>query len=270
MEVGGDAELGLPRRSRLDAWIAERPILPYDAEVARAWAGSPRLLSYEGVPVLRTTPGSLRAASATGCRFSPSTSATSSTSGTTTGCSSQRASPTTWRSATTWRTATTGVALFPTSAHSPPNQSGAHFDLPRLPLVVGLTAYGKCIGLTRYREVPRITVASGVFSSTRMVDDVLVHETLHASLILAGANPDHDSADWCRSIVTLSPAIAGESVLAVPDKVIKVPNGAGGRKSAQVHPRGAPRGPRAGARWPHCLRPDGYYEAAPGVAVDTY
>ena len=29
---------GLPRRSRLDAWIASRPVLPYDPEVARAWA----------------------------------------------------------------------------------------------------------------------------------------------------------------------------------------------------------------------------------------
>ena len=29
---------GEPNRARLDAWIAHRPIIPYDAEVARTWA----------------------------------------------------------------------------------------------------------------------------------------------------------------------------------------------------------------------------------------
>lgn len=29
---------GEPTRSRLDTWIAERPVIPYDSEVARTWA----------------------------------------------------------------------------------------------------------------------------------------------------------------------------------------------------------------------------------------
>lgn len=41
---------GEPRRTQLDAWTGRRPIVPYDAEVARAWASLSAAAQRRGRP----------------------------------------------------------------------------------------------------------------------------------------------------------------------------------------------------------------------------
>lgn len=95
-------------------------------------------------------------------------------------------------------------------------------ELPaRIPIVIGLTAYGHCLGLTsgRWHHGPRITLPPEVFQGTtaetatrlvrggvRQVDDVLTHEMLHAWLAVTGRQAKHDSADWYEAVKRLSPA----------------------------------------------------------------
>src|ERR1022692_3228655 len=77
-----------------------------------------------------------------------------------------------------------------------------HFagSVPPLPIVIGLTAFGHCIGLTRggWQDAPRITLAPEIFTGNRRspggtlaVSDVLLHEILHAVLMLRGEDHKH-------------------------------------------------------------------------------
>ena len=105
-------------------------------------------------------------------------------------------------------------------------------SIPPLPIVIGLTAYGRCIGLTRVHVIPpRITLASELFNGSLrtqggplMVSDTLIHEMLHAFLMLRGENFDHNQAPWCRMITELSPELAGGEILAAPVGTMRVPN----------------------------------------------
>src|SRR5580700_2317672 len=100
-----------------------------------------------------------------------------------------------------------------------------HFagSLPPLPVVIGLTAYGKCLGLTRGEEAggwaggpPRITLQSQTVNEggTLVVSDVLVHEMTHAALMLRGEDWHHNAAPWCRLITELSPGVLGCEITA--------------------------------------------------------
>ena len=90
-----------------------------------------------------------------------------------------------------------------TYAHDTYDRLRAEFypELPeQLPIVIGLTAYGHCIGLTmrggHWETEPRISLFSPLFGRGRLwVDDVLIHEMLHASLMVTGRLTDHNSDD---------------------------------------------------------------------------
>ena len=155
--------------------------------------------------------------------------------------------------------------------------------MPPLPIVIGITAYGRCIGLTRGHSTPRITLASEVFNGSRRqnggplsVSDVLIHEMLHAVLMLRGENSDHNAAPWCRMISELTPALAGREVLAAPVGTVRVPHP--DRETDPDAPRTkVVRQPKPGyltqmelATWPHSIRPAGYYDGQRSIPVDTY
>ena len=156
-------------------------------------------------------------------------------------------------------------------------------ELPaRLPIVIGLTAYGHCIGLTRghWDHGPRITLPPEVFQGTtaeaarrhvpggtRQVDDTLTHELLHAWLIVTGRDTHHDGACWYEAVRRLSPAVLGHKLDArrgAGRKSVRVPNPAyvpgGGEPKTLV------RKEHVGdviqhadvARWPQAFRPEGY------------
>ena len=49
-----------------------------------------------------------------------------------------------------------------------------------------------------------------------MVSDVLVHEMVHAALMLRGEDPRHNGEPWCRVITELSPGVLGQEINARP------------------------------------------------------
>jgi hypothetical protein len=89
-------------------------------------------------------------------------------------------------------------------------------ELPdTLPIVAGITAYGKCIGATEctWEHGPRITVHSNQFRrGTEVVADVMVHEMLHAWLHVTGRSIRHKSEDWYAAVRRLSPEVLGHEL----------------------------------------------------------
>lgn len=144
-------------------------------------------------------------------------------------------------------------------------------ELPAtLPIVIGLTAYGRCLGLTRpsWEHGPRISIFSSVFKQgTRAVDDLLTHEMLHAWLHLQGADTAHDSPAWYEAVAELSPAVLGHDLAArrgAGRKSVRVPNPAWKPGSDEprtlVRKTASPGGVRHAdvARWPQAFRPADY------------
>jgi hypothetical protein len=164
-----------------------------------------------------------------------------------------------------------------------------HFagSIPPMPVIIGLAPYGHCIGVTRgaadWLAAPRIGLAPEGFNGSRrtpggarMVADVLVHEMIHAALMLRGENRSHNSESWCRMLTELSPGVLGREVIARPVLPRRVPNP--DRETDPAAPktiiaRQAEPGALARAElaaWPHQLRPSGYYEADKPIPVPTY
>ncbi len=161
-----------------------------------------------------------------------------------------------------------------------------HFagSVPPLPIVIGLTAFGRCIGLTRsglgWLQSPRISLAPGIFNggrgSTLMVSDVLLHEMGHSALLLRGEDAGHNAPPWCRLIAELSPDVLGRAITAAPVGTRRIPNPA--RETDPAAPktivvRRAEPGALTRAElatWPHPLRPEGYYEGGDPIPVPTY
>jgi hypothetical protein len=163
-----------------------------------------------------------------------------------------------------------------------------HFagTIPPMPVIIGLTAYGKCIGATltvSWLDSPRITLTPELFNGNhrtaggpRMVSDVLMHEMVHAALVLRGEDPHHNGEPWCRVITELSPDVLGAGITARPVLPRRVPNP--DRAADQHAPKTVVvRKPEPGAMsqaelasWPHCRRPDGYYLEGKPIPVPTY
>jgi hypothetical protein len=162
-----------------------------------------------------------------------------------------------------------------------------HFagSIPPMPIVIGLTAFGRCIGLTRggWLDSPRITLAPELFNGNhrtaggpRMIADTLIHEMTHAALMLRDEDPEHNGEPWCRLITELSPAVLGREITARPVRPRRVPNP--DRDEDQNAPKTIViRKPEPGtmsqdelARWPQCLRPGGYYLEGKPIPVPPY
>lgn len=151
-----------------------------------------------------------------------------------------------------------------------------------LPIVIGITAYGHCIGLTRsdWTSGPRITLFSSAFArGRRYVDDILIHEMLHVQLALDGHRTKHDGDDWYASLRRLSPAVLG--------RALNVRRGAGRRSVRVPNPAWTPGGgvpktlvrkeqvkgsvPHGDvARWPHAFRPRGYGAGDSPIECPSY
>ena len=154
-------------------------------------------------------------------------------------------------------------------------------DIPaELPLVIGLTAYGHCIGLTRHPwpQTARISLAPGVFATGEgMVDDVLLHEMLHVHLAEAGLDPKHAGEPWYTAVRRLSPAVLGQPLDVERSKrrSMRIANpayGLPGEPKTLVRKQ-APEGDaglhRRVATWPHSFRPSCYHWGDP-IALPTY
>jgi hypothetical protein len=130
-------------------------------------------------------------------------------------------------------------------------------ELPPVPIIIGLTAYGHCLGATRpggewSEEVPRITLQSGHFAGgARGVSDTIIHEMAHVKLILAGVDPSHNARPWCAEVERLSPLVLGRAVRARPVH----PRRVGGRNVRLAEEGHLAR--KQLAFWPHGLRDGG-------------
>ena len=144
-------------------------------------------------------------------------------------------------------------------------------ELPaQVPIVIGITAYGHCDGLTRacWEHGPRISLFSAAFGQgVRYVDDLLTHEMLHAWLAITGREIRHDSGDWYEAIRRLSPLVLGREVDArrgAARKSVRVPNPAhepGGdepRTLVRKQPVTDAVQHADAARWPQAFRPVSY------------
>lgn len=139
-------------------------------------------------------------------------------------------------------------------------------------MVIGIAAYGKCVGLTRQgselMKDPRISIASNLFTQGhRAVADVVLHEMIHVHLGLQGRRSGHDSADWYSEVRRLAPKVLGHDV--------EIRRGADRRSVREPNPRWTegsdlpktvvrkvvvevqyPHGVVAG--FPDAMRPEGY------------
>ena len=156
-------------------------------------------------------------------------------------------------------------------------------DLPeQLPIVIGLTAYGHCVGLTRvgWEHGPRIGLHSTMlfWKGNRRVDDTLLHEMLHAHLMLAGLNYDHDGPDWYEALRELSPTVLGHELdikRGADRKSVRIPNPeyepGNGKPKTLVRKVPANLGWTHDmvSRWPSAFRPEGYDWGKP-IMCPTY
>jgi len=148
-----------------------------------------------------------------------------------------------------------------------------------LPIVIGLTAYGHCIGLTRapWEHGARISLAPKVFAEgERMVDDVLIHEMLHAALIADAQDPRHTGEAWYAGVRRLSPAVLRHplDVQRPKRRSVRIPNPAYGpddpRKTLVRKVSDDTEGLHAAiARWPVPFRPEGY-DFGPSISLAKY
>jgi hypothetical protein len=144
-------------------------------------------------------------------------------------------------------------------------------ELPeQLPITIGITAYGACLGLTRTRWEygPRITVFSALFSKgRRQVEDTIIHEMLHAWLATAGRDVNHDSEAWYAAVRRLSPTVLGRELdvrRGADRKSVRVPNPR--HKPGNDEPKTLVRKIRVDdaiahgdtVRWPQAFRPADY------------
>ena len=160
-----------------------------------------------------------------------------------------------------------------------------HFagSIPPLPIAIGLAAYGHCIGLTRRHSTPRISLASELFNGSMRqrggplsVSDTLIHEMVHACLMLRGEEPGHNFGPWCRMISDLTPDLTGHEIQAQPVGTMRVPNP--DRDTDPDAPKTkVVRRAKPGcltqqdlSRWPHSIRPAGYYDQQEPIPVDPY
>jgi hypothetical protein len=144
-------------------------------------------------------------------------------------------------------------------------------ELPPLPFVIGITAYGKCIGATRHggewdRGLPRITIASNHFRSGRNnVTETILHEMVHAKLILAKQVPDHNALPWCAEITRLTRLAYGKEIKVEPVKPRRVDG-----KVVRLKRDGYLSRDDL-AHWPHCLHEgDASWDRGEPISVESY
>jgi len=130
-------------------------------------------------------------------------------------------------------------------------------------MVIGITAYGHCIALTRGYDRPRISIASTLFrDGTVAVSATILHEMIHAKLVLEGKDSAHNGQPWCDEITRLSPSVLGRAIHAKPVR----PRRVDGKPKRVVEPGHLSR--KELARWPHHAHEN--LTGGAVIPVDTY
>jgi hypothetical protein len=155
----------------------------------------------------------------------------------------------------------------------------------QVPIVIGITAYGHCGGLTRgtWDYGPRITIESRQFSrGATWVSHIILHEMVHVALRFAGLDPDHKGEPWYSEVRQLSLALFKTDLSQVivrgaDRKSVRVPNPDWTGPGCGV-PRTVVRKQRVAdsfthgdiARWPHSFAEPSVYEGEPPIPCPSY
>ena len=152
-----------------------------------------------------------------------------------------------------------------------------------LPMVIGLGAYGRCIGLSRVGlpefDQGRISIMSNLFKAgTNVVADTVLHEMMHVHLWTQGLHTDHDSVDWYAECNRLAPDVLGRELnlkRGQDRKSVRVPNpeyvegGDAPKTLVRKVAVDVEHGHADVARFPHPFRPDDY-PAGRIITVPSY
>jgi hypothetical protein len=158
-----------------------------------------------------------------------------------------------------------------------------HFDgqLRYHGIVWGLTPHGK--RLVHTRRTGRITLHPALLDpqsadpwdleeltdievlGAAYATDILLHEMVHLALFADGVehadgNSHHNTQEWCDQIMRITPQLGLDPVKAEPVKPRRIRTGDGESKAVRKAFEGHLSRAQI-ARWPHTLRPAGYYTA---------
>jgi hypothetical protein len=136
-------------------------------------------------------------------------------------------------------------------------------------IVWGLTPHGHLLGYTSNPDA-RITLHTALLNpkgnawgirnrlGMRYAEDVLLHEMVHAALRDAGVptsgkQGEHNTQPWCDQIVRITPQLGLAPIKAQPVKPRRI-DGRVVRRALDGHLTRDQI-----SRWPHTIRPDGFY-----------
>jgi hypothetical protein len=126
-------------------------------------------------------------------------------------------------------------------------------ELRPIPIfLVPCTPFGHMVGWTCCQsEITHIALCKPREGTTLVADcGTLLHEMIHQFLHQRGACPKHAGQPWRDTIIRLHKQITGEPLVLIRQKVIKVRQADGTRRSARQSPKGAVTQGQI-ARWPH-------------------
>jgi hypothetical protein len=144
-------------------------------------------------------------------------------------------------------------------------------------IVFGLTPHGHRFGPTSNPD-GRITLHPALLDprgnawrisdklGERYAEDVLLHEMVHVTLFAAGVgnerkDPHHNTDEWCAEIVRITPTPGLPPIKAAPVEPRRV-DGSVARIPLDGHLTRDQI-----ARWPHSIRPAGWYDQAGRIPV---
>jgi hypothetical protein len=133
------------------------------------------------------------------------------------------------------------------------NQDYFGGELQPIPIFLTQTSpYGHWLGLTCCQNPVTHIALCRPGDGTKLVADcgVLLHEMIHQLLSQRRVCPAHAGAPWRSEIMRLHQKVTGEPLVLVRQRVIKVKQADGSRRSARVSPPGAVTQGKI-ARWPH-------------------
>jgi hypothetical protein len=136
------------------------------------------------------------------------------------------------------------------------NQTYFAGQLKPLPIFfTQVSPYGHWLGLCSCSSESRTICLCRPRETTQLRADkgVLLHEMIHQHLTERGESPAHKDQPWRDEIARLTLQITGKLIVASAQKVTKIRQQDGTRKSVRVQADEASLGQKQIARWPHSI-----------------
>lgn len=162
----------------------------------------------------------------------------------------------------------------------------------RLPVPMiqwGLTAHGRCLGLTREvgpKDRPVITLHNSIWGDGELTAegrraeawggvpacrlyafDVLVHELTHVAARGWSGESSHNNKTWMGEIERVSPTIGLPGIVASRTKMARIPGGGGGMRRVPV--KAGSISLKDASTWPYSCRSDEFYDERPDLDFEV-